>query len=235
VDPTPPMQPSPRTELAKASEVAPLGPEDQAYLRLWFSLARRPWRSLVLVPSFPGGSADEPARLLAEVGQKVSGLPVQAIMMSSLDYGTAQALADLQDQVRRLHEEQAEPPQAIEVYPVEHHDEQDGHAQEHAAGEAPNWAFVRPPVESPHEPRPGPPPGEPLGDGPAGPRMYPLPASRFVIGVPFLLNEPLGLSATQAADAVLVLVQLGKTRTSDLKAILDQVGRDRVAGCILVK
>jgi hypothetical protein len=222
-------------EMALARDVAPIAPGDQAYLRLWYSLAKRPWRSLVIVPGHEGGSADEAARTLAEVGQKVSGLPVQSITMRALDYGTAQALADLQEQLRRIATEGSEPPQAIEVYPVAHHEGPAGQGEhERREGEGPNWAWARHP-ESHQDPKPGAPPS-PAGAAHSGDlKMTPLPASRFVISVPFLLTEPLGLSATQGADVVLVLVKLGHTRMKDLRAIIDQVGRERMTGCVLVK
>ena len=84
-------------------KAAPRTPgQERAYLELWFTLAQRPWMSVVLVPGHPGGSATEAAVALAEVGQKVSGLPVRAVTMSTLDYATAAVLTDLQEQLRRV-------------------------------------------------------------------------------------------------------------------------------------
>ncbi len=229
------------TEMAKARDVAPILPGDQAYLRLWFSLAKRPWRTLVLVPGHPGGSAAETARALAEVGHKVSGLPVQSITMGALDYGTAQALADLQEQLRRLSNERSEPSQFIEVYPARQPAEPEGQAgpggqgePERRQGEGPNWTWERGP-ESGQDPRPGAPPPDAGTEPRAERKVPPPPVSRFVISVPFLLTEPLGLAATQGADVVLILVQMGQTRTADLRAIVEQVGRERLTGCILVE
>jgi hypothetical protein len=228
------MKTNERTEMAKARDVAPIGPGEQAYLRLWFSVAKRPWRSLVLVPGDAERSAETVARTLAEVGQKVSGTPVQSIIMSTLDYGTAQALADLQEQLRHISEERSEPPRAIEVYPVgspRAHEGQEGDPA-HEGEAAPNWAWARAPDDRRDDAQPLPPPDEGAGHDS---RLHPLPASRFVIAVPFLLTEPLGLAATQGADEVLILVELGRTRVADVKAIVEQVGRERVTGCVLVK
>jgi hypothetical protein len=201
-------------ELAKIPPVQPMAQGDRAYLRLWFALARRPWKSLVLVPSLPDGSAEEAARMLAEVGQKVSGLPVRAITMKSLDYGTALALADLQERIRRLTSELGKAPQTIEVTPGE----VDSRSRDWAWGRTsePVWEGAT---------------GEPTSEATLGPASV----AQFVIAVPCLISEPLALSATQAADTVVVVVEMGRSKLADVRRIVDQVGRERVAGCILVK
>jgi hypothetical protein len=210
-------------ELAKISAEPPTAQEDQAYLRLWFALARRPWKTLVLVPSHPEGSADEAARMFAAVGERVSGLPVRAITMSSLDYGAALALADLQERIRRLTNELGQASRAIEVPTGDD------------AAAVPNWVMGR--EASEHEPKPQPESGweHSSAEHPPGVRAVPRSAAQFVIAIPCLISEPLGLSATQGADAVVVLVELGRTKLDDVRRIVEQVGRDRVAGCILVK
>lgn len=71
------------------------------FQELWFSLARREWRSLVFVPADPSFSTEALARSLADVGNRVSELPVTAITVSALEYGTALALAELQQRVDR--------------------------------------------------------------------------------------------------------------------------------------
>jgi len=212
------------TELERASAVAPLAQLDQAYLRLWFALAKRPWRSVVLVPGHVGGSASEAARKLADVGQKVSGAPVKAIAMGTLDYGTALALADLQDQLRRLSEDLGrEAPQSIEVAAG-------------PPGSAPNWV---PAPEPGSQAAPGSGPDwvwERMPEGPDSRVTMDGPATaRFIIAVPCPLSEPLSLSATHGADGVILVVELGRTRTAEVQAILEQVGRERVVGCILVR
>ncbi len=70
--------------------------EERTYVRLWLSLALRAWRSLVLVPADPDGSTATIARSLAEVGKRLSELPVTAIAVSTLEYESALALADLE-------------------------------------------------------------------------------------------------------------------------------------------
>lgn len=210
--------------LARIQPVLPSAQGDQAYQRLWYALARRPWKTLILVPSHPDISADEAARMLAEVGEKVSGLPVKAITMSALDYGTALALSDLQEQIRRLTIELAQPQQAIEVTPTK------------SETMGPGWVMADG-EGSGGEPGRGAEPGEERGDGePApGPGLRPRSVAKFVIAIPCLIHEPLGLSATQAADAVIILMELGRTRMEDVRRIVEQVGRERVVGCILVK
>jgi hypothetical protein len=43
------------------------------------------------------------------------------------------------------------------------------------------------------------------------------------------------LAATQSADAVVLLVELGKSRMADVRRMVEQVGRERIVGCFLVK
>jgi hypothetical protein len=189
-------------ELTQVPTAPRSGRDDHAYLELWFALSRHPWLSVVVVPGHPGGSADEAVRALAEVGQRVSGLPVRAVTLSSLDYGAALALSDLQDQLRRVAQEGAEAPKAIEV----------------TSSEVPDDASDRAPEEARYTEA-----------------LVPVaPAARFVIAVPCLASEPLGLAATQGADAVVFLVELGRTRLAELRSMVEQVGRERVAGCFLV-
>jgi len=213
-----------RTELATISAEAPTVQGDQAYLRLWFALARRPWKTLVLVPSHPEVSADQAARTLAAVGERVSGLPVRAITMSSLDYGAALALADLQERIRSLTNEIGQASRAIEVSPGE------------ADASVPNWVMGRD-AGAQQDSTPQQEAGwtRSADESPRGVRVVPRSAAQFVIAIPCLISEPLGLSATQGADAVVVLVELGRTKTDDVRRIVEQVGRERVAGCLLVK
>ncbi|MBI5071116.1 MAG: hypothetical protein HZB56_23100 [Deltaproteobacteria bacterium] len=63
---------------------------------LWLALARRPWRSAVLVPVDPAGSAAIVAASLAEVGRRLRLGQVSAVVASRLDY------EDAAQMVRRL-------------------------------------------------------------------------------------------------------------------------------------
>jgi hypothetical protein len=61
------------------------------------------------------------------------------------------------------------------------------------------------------------------------------PASRLVIAIPSVLTEPLGLVVAKAADAVVVCIEKGRTTMPEARRTLDLVGKDRVAGCLLVE
>jgi hypothetical protein len=57
---------------------------------LWFTLARRPWSLLVLVPAGDGASAASVATRLAEVGRHLREMPVTFLIMAeTIDYPTA--------------------------------------------------------------------------------------------------------------------------------------------------
>ncbi|HET6437714.1 MAG TPA: hypothetical protein VFG59_06620 [Anaeromyxobacter sp.] len=72
------------------------GADARDVLELWMSLSRWEWKSLVLVPADAESSAAPLARLLANVAQHLSFGPVTAISVDRLEYGSALALADLQ-------------------------------------------------------------------------------------------------------------------------------------------
>ena len=57
---------------------------------LWFTLARRPWSLLVLVPADAGASVAAVAIRLADVGRRLREVPVTFLIMAeTIDYPTA--------------------------------------------------------------------------------------------------------------------------------------------------
>ncbi|BDG04637.1 hypothetical protein AMOR_36330 [Anaeromyxobacter oryzae] len=58
--------------------------------------------------------------------------------------------------------------------------------------------------------------------------------ARVVVAVPPLVIEPLGTAAVQAADVVVLCIELGRTRLAGARRTLDLVGRERVVGSLLV-
>jgi hypothetical protein len=57
---------------------------------LWFTLARMPWRTLVLVPADEGASAVEVAAELADVGRRLRAGAVTFLLLTSpMDYAAA--------------------------------------------------------------------------------------------------------------------------------------------------
>lgn len=81
-----------------------------AYEELWFSIARIPWASLVLVPLSEDTPAGEIATSLAMVATHVRDAPVTAIVAGELDFRSARALAELQPRL------DGSPPHSIEVF-----------------------------------------------------------------------------------------------------------------------
>lgn len=86
-----------------------------------------------------------------------------------------------------------------------------------AAGEAPAAS---------QEPSPGAPKTEALAR---------TPPTQLIISIPSVISEPLGIPAAQQADAVVVTVRVGHTLTSQVKRTVELVGRERVAGCVLLR
>lgn len=188
------------------------------YVELWTHLARRPWSSLVVVPADRDGSTTEVANALADIGQRLSYGPVTAISVNSLEYGSALALADLQQHVDRERRQ----------WP--------------AASSAPTSAAVTPATEAP-----APDPARPPRGDDAAPDVRPeattertealavVPPARVIIAVPPVVSEPLGLTATSQADAVLLAIRMNRSRMGEVRRTIDMVGRDRITGCFLVR
>jgi hypothetical protein len=181
------------------------------HLELWMALARLTWRSLVLVPADPDGSTAALARALADIGQRLSFGPVTAVTIDELEFGTALALADLQQHLDR----NAGP-----------------FAQE---GPVVETSIAAAPAEKDELPVPEPTgsQGETIPPPPATTALTVVPPARLIISIPAVIREPLGLAATREADAVVVTVQMRRTRLPDARRTIELVGRERVAGCYL--
>ncbi len=90
-----------KPEIAAASP-RPAGPTEGAanrpehfsrdYQELWFTLARQPWRSAVLVPAEPGLSADDLATALAGIGRRLGFTQVSSHVAEQLDFNTVGGL-----------------------------------------------------------------------------------------------------------------------------------------------
>jgi len=198
----------------------PSGPGAGQYQQLWFSLARRPWSSLVLVPADGDGSADELALRLGEVGKRLSGGPVTVITVKSLDYDTASALADLPRYVESPGQAPAATWSAIEMPPSSLVDSDPGEGQPSpGAGDAGPDRNERALMKV-----------SPMSEG----RSLELTAPRLIISIPPVLTNPLGLATAYNADLVVVCVELGQTHIASARRTIDLVGRDRVAGCFLI-
>ncbi len=171
---------------------APPGGEFQ---ELWFSMARLPWASLVIVPVDPGASAASVATALADVGTRLRDAPVTAIVANRMDYGSARTLADLQPRLRgdRL----ALPSVEVEARPVD--------------------------------------PAAPPSNGSSHMAAPVPPIGRAIIAIQPVVDEPLGIAVAQAADAVVLCIEIGKTRLPAARRTIDLIGADRVIGAVLVR
>lgn len=59
-------------------------------------------------------------------------------------------------------------------------------------------------------------------------------AGRIIIGVPSVIATPVSLAVAQAADLIVLGVEMGRTNTKDVKRSIELIGRERVAGCVLL-
>lgn len=197
------------------------GPDDPQYQELWFSLGRRAWSSVVLVPADRAGSADEVAQRLAEVGKRLSRSPVTVVTAKSLEYGTALALADLPSFVDQRGAARQASWQAMEM-PPSSIERPAAPEQEVAAGPE---SILLPPASALPQAQ-VPPEG---GEG-----LLVSAGARLIISIPPVVSQPLGLATAQAADLVVLCVEVGVTRLADARRTLELVGRERVAGCFLI-
>lgn len=59
-------------------------------------------------------------------------------------------------------------------------------------------------------------------------------AGQVIIGIPSIQAEPVSLAVADAADLVVLAVELGKTRLRDVRKAIHMIGREKVAGCVLI-
>lgn len=200
------------------------------YLELWINLARREWGSLVVIPADRDGSTAEIANALAEVGQRLSYGPVTAITVSSLEYGSALALADLQQHVERERRNWGHGAPTVTVAPPA--------TPATASGSTGDGIPVPIPPATP-TPAPGPavepPPEPPTAEANRSEALVVVPPARLIISVPPVVTEPLGLAAVEGADAVVLAVRMYRSRMIDVRRTISLLGRHRVTGCFLVR
>jgi hypothetical protein len=180
-------------------------PHAKQYQEFWFSLARLNWSSLVLVPVDPGGSAEQVAQGLADVGKRLSDGAVTALTVRSLEYGTAMALAGLPQFVDRKR-----------------------------LAPSSRWPVVDLPPGSAEEVKEAAADGAAPVDAPASDALVLSSTARIIISIPPIVSEPLGLATTQEADLIVLCIELGRTRMADARRAIQLIGRERVAGCLLL-
>jgi hypothetical protein len=66
-----------------------------------------------------------------------------------------------------------------------------------------------------------------------GPRAV-KPPEKIIAALPSVISDPLGLQVVTAADMVVICVEIGRTRMSSLRRTIELVGRERIAGCLLI-
>lgn len=57
---------------------------------------------------------------------------------------------------------------------------------------------------------------------------------RVIVAIPPVVTEPLGIAVTDAADAVVLCIERGRTRSPTALRTIAMIGRDRIVGCVLV-
>lgn len=104
-------------------------PTRRDFEQLWVVLAPLEWSSVVVVPADPDGSAAEIVMALAEVGNKVGGLPVTPMAVKTLEPGSAGALAELARYVSRDIQRRLEATPGVIDVPASHVDDSPSRAQ----------------------------------------------------------------------------------------------------------
>jgi hypothetical protein len=61
------------------------------------------------------------------------------------------------------------------------------------------------------------------------------PTGKVIVAVQPVVVEPLGLAVTEAADAVVLCIDVGRTRLAATRRTIELVGRERIVGALLVR
>lgn len=195
------------------------GPED--LLELWFALTRRRWSTLVIVPAHPNGNVEELARGLASVGKSLSYYPVSVLNLRVVDPQSVRGLASiaghlrLKDPVPTLQFEGAPELRALAAH------EEEPARDRHGAGPRDRKRGAEPDADG----------AEDVIDLTTGK----APVGQLVISLPSVLTEPLGIAVARAADAVVLAVEMGRTRLADARKTLEAIGRENVIGTCVVR
>jgi hypothetical protein len=56
-----------------------------------------------------------------------------------------------------------------------------------------------------------------------------------IVAIQPVITEPLGVAIAQAADLAVVCLEMGRSTTASVRRTLELLGRDRVAGCVLIR
>lgn len=207
----------------------PFSPDPRQVLELWIALGRLEWTSLVVVPADGDSSAAAIARALADMGHNLSFVPVTAITIDSLEYGSALALADLQQHIAL---NRREPAPAIDFRPP---------PVEPIAAPASSVLSGQPdqatqPAVPAQATQPGTTePAIPVEPSAQTEALVIAPNARLIIAIPPVVDEPLGLPAAQAADAVILVARMGKSHVNTLRRSVQLIGRERVLGTVLLR
>jgi hypothetical protein len=214
-----------------------------SYVQLWISLARQDWGSLVVIPADRDGSTAHIANVLAGIGQRLSFGPVTAITVSTLQYGSALALADLQQHVSR---ERRLGGRTIRPADIQAQPNATGANTTRSSTTGPSTMDAIPAPEGPRRADASPhgaagpngTPGDPepaVYDANGNGALVLVPPARLIISVPPVVTEPLALTAAEHADAVVLAVRLNRSRIAELRRSIELVGRERIMGCVLVR
>ena len=60
------------------------------------------------------------------------------------------------------------------------------------------------------------------------------PTGKVIAAIQPVVVEPLGLALTDASDAVVVCIRVGRTRLASARRTIQLIGRDRIAGALLL-
>jgi hypothetical protein len=61
------------------------------------------------------------------------------------------------------------------------------------------------------------------------------PSGRAVISIGPVVEEPIGIAMVQAADAVLLCVEMGKSRLAAARQTLELIGTERLVGAVMIR
>jgi hypothetical protein len=65
--------------------------------------------------------------------------------------------------------------------------------------------------------------------------LNPSPTGKVIFAIQPVVVEPLGLAVTDAADAVVLCIEMGRSRIASVRRSMELIGRDRIAGCVLIR
>ena len=187
------------------------------------------WQFAVFPGGQPGRAATPPGREYQELWFRLARIPWASLVLVPADGGTcaaeiATSLAEVGTSLREV---------PITAIVADRIDYDSARALSEMQPRLTEGSAQRATVDVEAEPVPP----APHGGAAAHPHVATAlpPTGRAIIAIKPVVDEPLGIAIAQAADAVVVCVEMGRSRIGAVRRTIELIGAERVMGALVIR